>query len=175
MCYPFESVRWSSAKKKRKESNLFFLSEDLKACYLIESGRGTCKCFTRLLKTIINAIKLLQTNPFWKVLLKTVRKCALCHLPQKVWTWITRFPGKTSKIWFGNFWAIYVGNFLANFQVSSFTGVGRKWGHMWKEGIHFWPDPNTKILNSPLASLGRDSIPQFWEDLLNIIEWVFLD
>jgi len=62
-----------------------------------------------------------------------------------------------------SFWAIYVGNMHANFQVSSSTCVGREWGDIRKDGRHanFWPNPYSKILNSPLASLGRDKI---WEN-----------
>jgi len=35
----------------------------------------------------------------------------------------------------GNFWAIYVGNMHAYFQVSSFTGVGGEWGD---RRMHTW-------------------------------------
>jgi len=56
-----------------------------------------------------------------------------------------------------NFWAIYVGNIHANFQVSSSTSVGREWGDIRKEGSHtiFGPIPIQKFL-LPLASLGRN-------------------
>jgi len=66
----------------------------------------------------------------------------------KLWTEISQLLGKISKNWL-------VRIMHANFQASSFTGVGVEWGdrlaHMLRQ------DPYTKFLNFSLASLGMDN------------------
>jgi len=53
----------------------------------------------------------------------------------------------------GNFQAIHVGNMPANFQASSFTGVGGEWGD--KRTRDFTPHPYTKYQTPPsLCSWG---------------------
>jgi len=54
----------------------------------------------------------------------------------------------------GNFGAIYMEIMHARFQLSSFTGVGGKWGHIRSKDVT--PHPFAKLLNSPFASLERD-------------------
>jgi len=59
-----------------------------------------------------------------------------------------------------NFGVIHVRIMHANFQVSSFTGVGGGGvGDRRKDGQGtsrcFWPDPYTEFLNSPFASEGK--------------------
>jgi len=55
--------------------------------------------------------------------------------------------GQNIKYLVDDFWALYVGNKHADFQVSSSTGVGVKWGDIREGQISrcFCPNPYTKI------------------------------
>jgi len=61
----------------------------------------------------------------------------------------------------GNFWAIYVRNMHANFQVSGSIGVGREWGDMQHDVKPFLAWSLYKNSKLPLALLGRDNLNCF--------------
>jgi len=63
----------------------------------------------------------------------------------------------------GNFGCIHAGIMHPNFQASSFTGVGGELGDRRMREVT--PQPYTKFLNSPFASLRRKltRIPWAWD------------
>jgi len=74
----------------------------------------------------------------------------------KLWTANISASRQNIKNLIDNFRAIHVRIMHANFQVSSFTGVGGEWGGRQMDTGHQGREHYTEFLNSSLTSLGMD-------------------